>query len=253
MRSFLFLSLLVFVGCGPGASALRCYSCEDCDENTQLTEMEVCEALPGNSNGPDTPVSSNPVQNAPAPAPAAPEAPAPAQNPSVPASTSVEDGEEDYDSDESSTMGIMPAGGNGNGGATGAGGAAAAGGAGGGGGAGDGGQSQYSEEEEEEDEDEEEDKRRRRRQADLDIPIPVCYTVRLILNETVITKRGCTNARMGNESTACDGLFDNWTVGVCQTCHNDGCNQPISGSSRLIGHSAIVLLAVMSIVGHSLI
>ncbi|EDV31252.1 uncharacterized protein Dana_GF14638 [Drosophila ananassae] len=252
MRSFLLLSLLVFVGCGPGASALRCYSCEDCDENAQLSEMEVCDAQGGNGNGPDATVSSNPVKNpsAPAPAPAAPEAPAPAQNPSVPAATSDEDEEEDYDSDESSTIGIMPAGGNGNGGATGTGAAAAAGGAGGG----DGGQSQYSEEEEEEDEDEEEeDKRRRRRQAELDMPIPVCYTVRLQLNETVITKRGCTSARMGNDSSACEGLFDNWTVGGCQICQNDGCNRPISGSSRIIGHGTIVLLAVMSLVGHTLI
>ncbi|KAH8374465.1 hypothetical protein KR200_003342, partial [Drosophila serrata] len=220
--------------------ALRCYICEDCDENSQLTEMEVCDGTPVSSSPSPSP-SPGPSPN---PSPAAPGAPPSAE-------------EEDYDSDESSTVGIMPAG---NGGATGAGGATAGGAPAGGAPAGGGAaapavpeSAAESEEEEDEEEEEEEDERRRRssaRQAQLDVPTAFCYIVRLHLNESVITKRGCTTARMSNGTGHCDGLFENWSVGGCQLCQDDGCNKPIGESSKGIpGLEASLALTLMAIVG----
>ncbi|XP_016989269.1 E3 ubiquitin-protein ligase HECW2 [Drosophila rhopaloa] len=264
MRFLWFVLLLAFVTCGPGVSALRCYKCEDCDENTQLSDMEMCDGPLMSGNGQGTPAGFSPSPSpvpggAPSPAPPAPSpapgAPAPAPSPSAPSDASEE---EDYESEEPATVGIMAAG-NGAGGA--GGGAAGAGGAAGGaaggtvgGASGEAGVA-VSEEEEEEDEEEEEEERRKRRsiarQVDLDMPIAFCYTVRLNLNESVITKRGCTTARMSNQTGGCDGLFENWTVAGCQLCQDDGCNQPITGSSsRNIGQSwtflALTLMAFMT-------
>ncbi|XP_017047762.1 homeobox protein engrailed-1 [Drosophila ficusphila] len=243
MRSLWFLLLLslTFVGCGPGVSALRCYQCEDCDENTQLSEMEVCDGPTMSVNGPGTPATSSsspsPSPDPAAPAPAAsPSSAAPA--PSSPASSDVSEEEEDYESEEPAAAAT----GNGNGSGGAAGGATG---------------EVVSEEEEEEDEEEEEERRRRRsnaRQVDLDVPIASCYTVRLKLNDTVITKRGCTTARMGNQTGACDGLLENWSVAGCSLCQNDGCNKPIYGSSsRNIGQSGtIVVLTLMAFIAHQL-
>jgi len=69
------------------------------------------------------------------------------------------------------------------------------------------------------------------------------------VNESVITKRGCTTARMSNQTGGCDGLFENWTVGGCQLCQDDGCNQPINGlsSSSKLEHSwTLVTLTLMA-------
>lgn len=221
MRSLWLLLLVAFVGCGPCVSALRCYKCEDCDENTQLSEMEVCESplMGGNSspkpNPAPSPVETNNTNSAPGSS----------------SSSDASEEEEDSESEESATISIMPAG---------SGTAAAGGGAAGGaaGGADGSAAEEVVSEEEEEDEDEEDEERRRRRsnarQVDLDVPIAFCYTVRLQLNESTITKRGCTTARRSNQTGGCDGLFENWTVAGCQLCQDDGCNQPmaIGSSSR---------------------
>ncbi|KAH8413337.1 hypothetical protein KR009_010050 [Drosophila setifemur] len=264
MRWLSVLLLVAFVGCGcgPGVSALRCYICEDCDENAQIKEMEVCDGTFTDGNVQGTPPSAGPNPSpSSSPSSGGVSSPAPALPPAVPSAPSDEDEEEDYDSDESAsaTVGIMPAGNgvatpNQNGGAIGAG-AAPAGGAGIGGGAAAG--AAASEEEDEEEDEEEEEERRKRssmaRQADLDMPVPACFTVRLQLNETVITKRGCTTARMSNQTANCEGLFDNWTVGGCQICHNDGCNQPISGSSTNIGQWTTIALTIITITSRHLI
>ncbi|EDW88496.1 nucleolin [Drosophila yakuba] len=243
MRSLWLLLLLAFLGCGPGASALRCYKCEDCDENTQLSDMEVCEGPLINANGPGTPASSSPSPS-PVQAPSAPSPAASNNANNAPGSSSdASEEEEDSESEESTTIGIMPAGNNQaikpgseiGGIAEGAAGAETG---------------EAVSEEEEEDEDEEEEERRKRRssarQVDLDVPIAFCYTVRLQLNESVITKRGCTTARMSNQTSDCDGLFENWTVAGCQMCQNDGCNQPIAigSASRIVGQFWTALLAL---------
>ncbi|XP_016967492.1 uncharacterized protein LOC108036060 [Drosophila biarmipes] len=251
MHSLWFLLvLLAVVGSRPGVSALRCYKCEDCDEYTLLSDMEVCEGPLVSGNGQGTPASSSP---SPAPAPAPSPAASPAPNPpgNVPAPSENSEEEEDYESEESesATVGIMPAG-NGAAAGTGTGNGAAGGAA----------QEPVREEEEEEDEDEEEDERRRRRssarQVDLDMPIAFCYTVRLQLNESVITNRGCTTARMSNQTVGCEGIFENWTVGGCQLCQDDGCNQPIgvSKSSRSLEHSGtLVTLTLMAFMTRCLV
>ncbi|XP_039491381.1 bone sialoprotein 2 [Drosophila santomea] len=252
MRSLWLLLLLALLGCGPGASALRCYKCEDCDENTQLSDMEVCEGPLINANGPGTPASSS---SSPSPSPVqAPSAPSPAAsnnaNNAPGSSSDASEEEEDSESEESTTIGIMPAGsnqpikpGSGIGGIAAAGGQPA-------GGAAEAETGEAVSEEEEEDEDEEEEERRKRRssarQVDLDVPIAFCYTVRLQLNESAITKRGCTTARMSNQTGGCDGLFENWTVAGCQLCQDDGCNQPIAigSASRIVGQFWTALLAL---------
>ncbi|EDV59341.2 uncharacterized protein Dere_GG10537 [Drosophila erecta] len=246
MRSLWLLLLLAFVGWGPGASALRCYKCEDCDENTQLSDMDVCEGPLMSGNGPGTPAVSSPSPS-PAPSPSPSPSPAESNNTNIAPGNSSGAGEEEEDdeSEETATIGIMPAGNNllikpgsgiAAGGATGGATGGAAGGAtaGGTGAAAGAAAGDVVSEEEEEDEDEEEERRKRRsraRQVDLDVPIAFCYTVRLQRNESTITKRGCTTARMSNQTGGCEGLFENWTVAGCQLCQDDGCNQPIAKGS----------------------
>ncbi|XP_068147058.1 uncharacterized protein [Drosophila tropicalis] len=218
---------LIFVAGGFSCiTALRCYTCEDCDEYANLAdlEIEVCSPPPQNgivtSPGPSPSPGLSPSPS-PSPSPAAPP-PAGGGNESE---DEDEDDDEDYDSNDSATVGIMP--GNGGGAQNPAPAPAQV-------------DSEPEEEETNEDEEEEEeeddydDRRRRRmvvRQQIIDTPNAVCYTVRLQLNGTVITNRGCTVSVSSNRSAACENLYDPWNILGCDPCEENTCNGPINLSN----------------------
>ncbi|EDW75503.2 uncharacterized protein Dwil_GK23781 [Drosophila willistoni] len=186
---FVALFLIFLAGGFSCITALRCYTCEDCDEYANLADLEIEVCSPPPQNGIDD--------------------------------------DEDYDSNDSATVGIMP----GNGGAQNPAPAPA--------------QvdsepeeeeTNEEEEEEEEEEDDYDDRRRRRvvaRQQIIDTPNAVCYTVRLQLNGTVITNRGCTVAMSSNRSAACENLYDPWNILGCDQCEENTCNGPINLSNSV--------------------
>ncbi|KAH8409608.1 hypothetical protein KR222_011166 [Zaprionus bogoriensis] len=220
--------------------ALRCYTCEDCDELSQQKELEVC-AVPAVLQQPmpvSNPSSSPSPSLAPAPAPAPAAAPAalpaapavnaPAAalptNPPAPAAAaaapavagnSEDDEEDEYESEEEDEAPV-----GGSAGARPVAGAPAV-------AAAAGAASVDSEAEDEEDEDY--DDRRRRRIGRQAIPTQraVCYIASLHLNGTDITNRGCTIISGDNQSAACTSLFNGWDVVGCQLCESNGCNAPI--------------------------
>ncbi|XP_017856674.1 PREDICTED: uncharacterized protein LOC108609465 [Drosophila arizonae] len=258
---FIYLLLLLLAFYSVGSSALRCYTCEDCDEQSVLTELEVCSVpaltveQPSATGQPGTAVSSPSAASkpnpAPVPSPAAPAASATApgtagaaQAPS-PAAASESEDEDDYDSDEEDAAPGASAGTN----AAGAPAPAATNG-------------ESEEEEEEEDDYDYRNKRSISRQTQRQIQSTqraVCYIASLGLNGTEITNRGCTLVTNENQSDVCKSLFDGWSVLGCTLCEYNGCNSPInaavigslngnSGNGHLSGHIpfSMTLLAVVS-------
>ncbi|XP_030239660.1 predicted GPI-anchored protein 58 [Drosophila navojoa] len=254
----IYLLLLLLAFYSVGSSALRCYTCEDCDEQSVLTELEVCSVpaltaeQPSATGQPGTAVSSPSAPSkpnpAPAPSPAAPAAsatapgtagaankpaaaPAPA---SSPAAASESEDEDDYDSDEEDAAPGASAGTNGAGAAAAAGAGTAAGAAAPAGAPAPAAANGESEEEEEEDEDYDyRNKRSISRQTQRQIQSTqraVCYIASLELNGTEITNRGCTLVTNDNQSDVCKSLFDGWSVLGCTLCEYNGCNSPINAA-----------------------
>ncbi|XP_023165421.2 uncharacterized protein LOC111595771 [Drosophila hydei] len=264
----IYLLLLLLALYSVGSSALRCYICEDCDEQSLLTELETCSvpalaAEQPSATGLPAAASPSPVLKpnpSPAASPAAPAASAPAPAANVPASSpsagtapasspaaaSESEDEDDYDSDEeeaapASTLGIMPAGSNVAGATAGAAGVAAGVATGTATGtaasasapaaaAADG----DSEDEEEEEEDYDYPRKRsisrlNHRQVQS-TQRAVCYIASLRLNGTEITNRGCTLVTDADQNDACKSLFDGWSVVGCQLCEYNGCNSPINAA-----------------------
>ncbi|XP_032585222.1 uncharacterized protein LOC6576036 [Drosophila mojavensis] len=271
---FIYLLLLLLAFYSVGTSALRCYTCEDCDEQSVLTELEVCSVpaltaeQPSATGQPGTAVSSPSAASkpnpAPVPSPAAPAASATAPGTagaapaSSPAAASESEDEDDYDSDEEDAATGASAGTNGAGAAAAGAGTVA-------GAAAPAPAAANGESEEEEEEEEDYDYRNKRsisRQTQRQIQSTlraVCYIASLGLNGTEITNRGCTLVTNENQSDVCKSLFDGWSVLDCTLCEFNGCNSPInaavigslngnSGTGRLSGQIpfSMTLLAVVS-------
>ncbi|CAD7000333.1 unnamed protein product [Ceratitis capitata] len=66
----------------------------------------------------------------------------------------------------------------------------------------------------------EDEEDRRMRQDDA-----VCYMVKLIVNDTIITKRGCATMIRGNNVQTCKSISSGWSMDDCQLCDTDGCNK----------------------------
>ncbi|XP_030384571.1 sodium/potassium/calcium exchanger 1 [Scaptodrosophila lebanonensis] len=242
-RLLLLPSLLLLLWNG-GSSALRCYTCEDCDEESQLSEMEVCSAAPsstaaeevpgpgagtggdeiGSNSGNSSATNNNKPQSEGAATTKAPSKTTAAgssdESDGDPEGDGDGDGEgEDSDDSEDGapaarpTVGIMPTG------------------------PAPGSNTEEDEDEGDEDYDDRRRMARRPRQSQTGIQTAVCYTVRLRNNDTTITNRGCTMIANDTDSAACQSLFNGWQVEGCQVCETNGCNGPISMAAGIMNRS----------------
>ncbi|KAM7351890.1 uncharacterized protein ACRADG_004602 [Cochliomyia hominivorax] len=57
---------------------------------------------------------------------------------------------------------------------------------------------------------------------------PVCYMIKLHVNNTVITNRGCTSFINANKYLTCQSLYNGAPMESCRICSSNGCNKFLS-------------------------